>query len=53
MLQAEIIKDLNSELIIRDILSSLSEMVTKQKRLNVEALLYKKGSGVILQEFLI
>ena len=53
MLQVEIIKGLNSESITRDILSSLSEMVTRQKRLNAEALLYKKGSGAILQEFLI
>jgi hypothetical protein len=37
----EIIKDLNSELIIRDILNSSSEMVTKQKKLNAEALLYQ------------
>jgi hypothetical protein len=53
MLQVEIIKGLNSESITRDILSFSSEMVTKQKRLNAEALLYKKDSGVILQEFLI
>jgi hypothetical protein len=49
----EIVKGLNSESITRDILSFSSEMVTKQKRLNAEALLYKKDSGVILQEFLI
>ena len=53
MLQAEIIKGLNSESIIRGILSSSSEMVTKQKKLNVEALLSQLNSGVILQEFLI